>query len=308
MDYQETDYDYGDYGSQDPNNNSIKGLKIAIVILIVILIALGFQYFRQVQTLRGESADLIVEKDTLTTRLSRLMGDFSNMKFDNDTLNQNLMTERGKADSLMQKLTTERRWSQAKIREYERELGTLRSTMQGFVRQIDSLNKLNQKLTGENINMKREINTYKAQTAAAIETASELDNKIKRGQVIRARDINLRAINKRNKEVTRARQATQLVSTCVLTANELSNPGERTVYIRIIAPDGIDLQGSRSSVFDFEGQSTPFAASRQVDYQGEDLDVSVYYDDDGSGLSAGTYTVMVYLDGNMIGSAPVNLK
>ena len=184
MDYQETDYGYDDYGSQDPNGNSIKGLKIAIAVLIVFLIALGFLYFRQVQNLRGDAEVLMVEKDTLTDRLSRLMGDYGNLQFDNDTLNKNLVTERGKADSLMQKLTSERKLSLAKLKQYEREVGTLRTTMQGFVRQIDSLNKLNQKLAGENVQQKRTISALQKRVEAAEETTSELDNKLDRKSVV----------------------------------------------------------------------------------------------------------------------------
>ena len=310
MDYQETDYGYDDYGPQDPNGNSIKGLKIAIAILIVFLIALGFLYFRQVQNLRGESEVLMEEKDTLTNRLSRLMGDYSGLQFDNDTLNQNLITERGKADSLMQKLTAERKLSLAKLKQYEREVGTLRATMQGFVRQIDSLNTLNKKLTGENVQQKKTINALQKRVEAAEETTSELDNKLKRGQVIRARNIQLIARNRRDKEIVKARQADRLECRFTLSANELATPGERSVYVTIIDPDGIAIQGARSSTVDIEGETTPFTASRSVEYQGEDLPVSVFYPegDEKVEFQSGLYTVMVYMDGMALGSEQVNLK
>ena len=311
MDYQETDYGYDDYGPQDPNGNSIKGLKIAIAILIVFLIALGFLYFRQVQNLRGESEVLMEEKDTLTNRLSRLMGDYSGLQFDNDTLNQNLITERGKADSLMQKLTAERKLSLAKLKQYEREVGTLRATMQGFVRQIDSLNTLNKKLTGENVQQKRTISALQKRVEAAEETTSELDNKLKRGQVIRARNIQLIARNKRDKEIVKARQADRLECRFTLSSNELATPGERSVYVTIIDPDGIAIQGARSSTVDIEGETTPFTVSRSaVDYQGEDLPVTVAYPegDEKVEFQSGLYTVIVYMDGMALGSEQVNLK
>ena len=43
-----------------------------------------------------------------------------------------------------------------------------------------------------------------------------------------------------------------------------------------------------------------------VDYQGDDLPVSIYYDI--TGLYAGQYTVMVYVDGQMVGQSDVILK
>lgn len=51
--------------------------------------------------------------------------------------------ERQRADSLMQRLKQERSWSLAKIKQYEKEVGTLRTIMRGYLHQIDSLNTLN---------------------------------------------------------------------------------------------------------------------------------------------------------------------
>lgn len=304
MEYQETDYDYGQ--PEGPSQNAVKGLKIAIVILVIILGAVCFRYWQQVQELKGNEADLIIERDTIKSNLESLMGEYSTLKFDNDTLNQNLAIERQKADSLINKLKKERSLSLSKLRKYEREISTLRSTMKGFVRQIDSLNRLNQKLVGENIQYRKEISTYKTRTALAEETASELNQKIQRGAVIRARDIVLSALRKNNKEASKAKQAERLVVSLVLSANELAQPAERTVYIRIISPDGYDLVENQNDMFKFEGQMIPFSASRRVDYQGEDLSVSVYYN--GGGLIPGKYTVMVYMDGYMIGTNEIILK
>jgi hypothetical protein len=66
----------------------------------------------------------------------------------------------------------------------------------------------------------------------------------------------------------------------VLSANELANPGERTVYIRITSPDGY-LLTTDAATFDFEGSPTIYTASREVDYQNDDLDVGLYYNGDG---------------------------
>lgn len=306
MSYQESDYQYEQAPETGASNNSVKGLKIAIIILFIILAAISFRYWQQVQELRGNEADLIVERDTITNRLEALMGEYGAIKFDNDTLNQNLAQERHKADSLVTKLKKERSLSLSKLKKYEKELSTLRTTMRGFVRQIDSLNRLNQKLVGENIKYRKEISTYKTRTEMAEETATELNQKVQRGSVIKARDITLRAMRKNNKEASKARQAERLVVGLTLAANDLSKPGERTVYVRIISPDGYDMVESTDSQFRFEGQSIPFTASRRVDYQGDDLNVSVYYN--GGGLIPGKYTVLVYMDNFMIGSNEIILR
>ncbi|MEG1607911.1 MAG: hypothetical protein RR931_01655 [Mucinivorans sp.] len=298
--------EYNDYPQEPQNANAQKGLIIAIAILLIVLGAVSFLYWRSVERAKVDEEALKIEMDTLTSRLGVVMGDMSILKFDNDTLNQNLETERHKADSLMTKLKKERNISYAKFKAYERELGTLRTAMQGFVRQIDSLNTLNKKLVGENLGMRRELSSYRTRTEAAEEKASELNSKVKRGEIIRARDISLRAVSAKDKDVNRAKQAKRLITTFILAANDLATPGERTVYVRIIGPQGYDMLENQGTTFSFEGRTTAYTVSRAVDYQNEDLSVSVYYN--GGGIEAGSYTVMVYMDDYLVGQNMIILK
>ena len=127
MEYNETDYDYNDYPQQPEGGSSIKGLKIAIIILLAVLAVISFFFWRQVQELKQNEAGLTEERDTLTNRLTVLLGEMGQLKVDNDTMNVALMQQRHIADSLLDRLKKERNWNYSKIKKYERELGTLRT-------------------------------------------------------------------------------------------------------------------------------------------------------------------------------------
>jgi hypothetical protein len=45
---------------------------------------------------------------------------------------------------------------------------------------------------------------------------------------------------------------------------------------------------------------------REVDYQNQDVEVSIYYR--GSGFTEGQYSIELYADGNMIGSGTVSMR
>ena len=107
----------------------------------------------------------------------------------------------------------------------------------------------------------------------AEEKAAELDNKVRVGAVIRARDITLAALNANSKPVSRVKNAARLRVDFVLTANELATPGEKTIYVRITSPDGYVLTTEAMPTFDFEGERLSYSAMREVDYQNQDLDV-----------------------------------
>ena len=291
---------------QQPENNSLKGYKILIIILAVILVALSALYFNSVNKLRKENAAMEIEGDTLQSRLKDIMFDFDNLKTENDTINKSLSVERQRADSLMDRLKKERNWNYAKVKKYEKELGTLRTIMKGYVRQIDSLNQLNTKLSRENIAYRKELTTQKLRAETAEEQAQELSSKIRKGAIVKARDISLKALNSSDREVSRAKRATRLRVDFILSANELATPGERTVFVRIIGPDGYVLASSQRAMFDYEGEKLTFSASRDIDYQNQDLSVSVYYN--GEGIVNGKYKVIIYMDGYLIGSTEVILR
>ncbi len=297
-------YEEDEYEGMDPSGKSLKGYKIVIILLAVILAALSGLYFQQVHQIKK---DFAVERDTLTNRLAQIRDNFDNLKTTNDTISYNLNIERNRADSLMERLQNERNWSRAKIRQYEKELGTLRSVMKNYIHQIDSLNTLNKKLIHENVNYRKEASSLRLRADMAEEKAQELDVKVRRGSVVHARDIRLVMLNAADKEVTRASRAERLRVDLVLSANELTNPGERAVYVRITAPDGYVMSNTASATFMYEGDPLIYSAVRDnVDYQNKDLAVGIYYN--GGGITSGQYLVEVYMDGFLIGSLKTLLR
>ena len=301
-------YDYNN--NYDPGydgggpNKSVKGLKIMIIIMAVILVALSAIYFMQVKQMQE---DFAIERDTLTSQLTSLLNDYDTLKTLNDTLSVHYEGERQKADSLLQTLQKERRLSYAKIREYEKKMTYMREVMTGYIRQIDSLNTLNKNLIKENVSYRKEISSANLRAEVAEEKASELSTKVRQGAVIRARGIRLVPLNARDKEVSRVKNASRLRVEFTLAGNDLAEPGERTVYVRITSPDGYVQSNASAATFEFEGERLTYTASRDVDYQNEDLAVGVYYND-GAGFTAGTYRVEVYADGRLAGQSDIVLR
>lgn len=304
--YDPSEFEEEDYRPQTDPGKSIRGYRIVIVILSVILVALSILYFSIHRQQMIDNQLLQSDRDSIQNDLGRLMDDYDNLRVTNDTITANLNIERSRADSLMTRLKKERSWSLAKIKQYEKEVGTLRTIMRGYLHQIDSLNSLNKQLIKENVGFRKEISSARLRAEVAEEKAEELNNKVRAGSVIRARDIRLTALNARSKEVSRIKNAERLRTDFVLTANELATPGDRTVYVRITSPDGYVLTTEAMPTFDYEGERLSYSASRSVDYQNQDLPVGIFYNS--TGFAAGTYLVQLYSDGFLIGSAEVAMR
>lgn len=303
--YDNTEFEE-DYTPRPDSGKSIRGYRIVIIILSVILVAISALYFGIHRQQMLDNELLRADRDSIQNDLGRLMEDYDNLHVANDSISASLDIERGRADSLMNQLRKERRWSLAKIKQYEKEVGTLRTVMRGYLHQIDSLNSLNQKLITENISYRKEISSATLRAEMAEEKAAELDNKVRAGAVIKARGIRLTGLNSRNKEVSRIRNAERVRVDFVLTANELTTPGNKAVYMRLTSPDGYVLTTEAMPTFEYEGERLSYSAMREVDYQNQDLEVGIYFDS--SGFAAGTYLVQLYCDGYMIGSAEIAMR
>ncbi len=305
LDYNPSDYE-DDYGTQPDGQKSIRGYRIVIIILSVILVALSALYFSVHRQQMLDNELLQADRDSIQSDLGQLLVEYDNLQFSNDSISASASHERERADSLMERLKSERSWNLSKIKEYEREVGTLRTLLQGYIRQIDSLSTLNQQLISENVSYRKEISSANLRAEMAEEKAAELDNKVRAGSVLRARDIRLTALNDRGKAVTRIKSASRLRVDFVLAANELAVPGNKAVYLRIISPDGYVLTTEQTPSFDFEGEKVTYSAMREIDYQNQDLDVGIYFNS--TGFAAGTYKMELYADGRLIGQSQVAMR
>jgi hypothetical protein len=292
-----------DYGQGQGSASSLKGYKIVIFLLAFILVAVSGLYFYQSSQLKK---DFAIERDTLTNRMMAIRADLDGLHTENDSLNLTIVLERERTDSVMEALVKERSMSRATIRRYQKELGTMRAVLSTYVHQIDSLNTLNRKLITENVGIRKQITSERLRADMAEEKAEDMTIKIRQGSRVLAREIKLLPLNNSDKEVSRVARAARLRVDFVLSANALTNPGNRAVYVRLTGPDGYVLANAEQATFAFEGDPLIYSAMREVDYQNEDLGVGIYYN--GADIAAGTYKVEIYMDGLLVGSTETILR
>ena len=125
------------------------GLKTLMWVLVAVaaLLAAALGYLLNQKS--GLVKELEVEKADLTEQMLALQNDFATLSSDYENINSQLDTSREQVALLIEKLKKTEATNRAKIRQYEKELGTLRSIMKGYIVQIDSLNTLNKKLTAD---------------------------------------------------------------------------------------------------------------------------------------------------------------
>ena len=251
--------------------------------------------------------DLNIEKADLTQEMEELRQEYAGLQSANDTLNASLQVAREKVDQLIERFQQTEATNRAQIRQYEKELGTLRSIMKHYIVQIDSLNNLNVALRQEASDARREAAENRRQYEDLRTTTDEYARQVAEGSVVKGRGVSLHAINSSAKETDRSSRTEKLRADMFLIENAIAKKGPKRVYIRVKGPDGILLTADDRQLFTCAGEEMIYSESREVDYQGEEVEVSVYFASP-QPFTKGVYTVDAYTTEGKIGSADLLLR
>lgn len=285
----------------------VKKLKRTMWILVVVAVALvavlGYVW-SQKSSLISELED---EKRDLTEQMESLQNDYATLSSDYDNINSQLDTSRAEVADLLERIKKTNATNRAKMRQYEKELGTLRSIMRNYIVQIDSLNSLNHKLTAEAAAARREAAASKAESAQLSQQVENLTGQVAAGSVIKARGLHIAAYNSSDKVTDRSSRTVRLLTSLSLVENDLAPKGPVRVFIRVKDPDGIILTNSNRSSFTFNGETMVASASRRVDYEGSEVDLSIYLNDIPE-YRKGVYTVEAYTEQSFLGKSELMLR
>ncbi|MDA3954647.1 MAG: hypothetical protein PF485_13445 [Bacteroidales bacterium] len=284
-----------------PPQKNKSGLMFILFLVIALLAIVTWLYIDQRQTTDEIETALTIEKDSLQSHLMQLRDDYDELMTDNDSMNTQLVLEKEKIDDLLAEIKTVKATNYAKIKLLQNELGTLRTVAKSYVQQIDSLNTMNQALVAENVLVKNEIKAAKSTNVELEEQNKDLSGKVELASTLQTENIEANPLNKRGKATTKIKRIKKIKIGFRIKENVLAAAGERDVFIRIAGPDDYILAKSEDDLFEYQGQKVVYSAKRPIDYINKNIDVVVYWDNNGA-LLTGTYEVYIFADGNEIGN------
>lgn len=289
--------------SRNQRNNVI------VIILAVILVVMVVLFFFQRTQNKLVVGEIRAEKDSIQFELTEIMAGYDSLKTENDTINGQLFTAQTKVRDLMVEIEQTKRISVQKINEYQKQVTTMRGIMRDFVAQIDSLNRRNQILLEENTQVKEQYKQAEIKNEQLSQEKDKLEKNLERAAQLESRELIATGLNSRNKE-TKVADRTELIQiSFVVNSNISAKRGAKRFYVRIMRPDQLLLTKSPNDLFQFEDLKIPFSAMREVNYEGMELPVNIFWDNKGeSPLMKGTYTIDLFADGNNIGTTSIDFK
>ena len=180
--------------------------------------------------------------------------------------------------------------------------------MRSYIYQIDSLNTLNIALREDAAKARTEARQSRQRYEDLRTTTDEYAKKVEVGSVLRGRGFVLTAINSRDNDTDRSSRTAKLKTCLNLVENSIARKGPRRIFIRVKGPDGILMTNSQQQIFTSDGEQMIYSAVREIDYQGNEVEICIFFASSNQTYQRGVYTVDIYTEEAKLGSADLLLR
>ena len=282
-------------------------LIVALAIVSVLLVWMNLQQ----KTEMKEMVELMeFEKEQLEDEYEELAIQFDGYQtqdIHNDSLVELLSQEKQRVQDLLEELRITKVTNARRIAELKKELATVRQVMVSYVHQIDSLDRTNKRLVAENQQVKQQYQEAARQAKQLEKERTQLAEVVSRASMLEINHFQMTPLNKRDRKTSIYNQIQKLQFDYTVGRNITNKPGMKTLYMRITRPDGEVMQKSIDDVFRFENSDIAYSVSKDFEYAGEEISGSLYWLVEEI-LQIGWYTADFFVDGELIGSFPFQIK
>lgn len=297
-------------------NKKKSGLLWALIVLLAISNAVVFwMYWQEKNKVASEiviKEQVVVERDNVKADLLQLQKDFDNLQTNDKALQAEIEAKKAEIAQLLQ--DAEKHKGDAYIiSKLRKETETLRQIMRGYVRTIDSLGTLNKTLIVEKDNVLKELDTEKGKITTLNKEKDELKATIQKGSILScfniiAKGVRYRNGGKKELETSKASRAEKIKVTFTLGENKIAKSGEKTVFVRIITPDGKEMAKSYDDNyrFTFEKSNGYFAGKQAINYANIEVSGVTYCEGQGE-MVPGNYIIELTCEGAIIGNTSLRL-
>ena len=292
---------------KDPKGVILIALIAALAAVSIFLVWMNLQQ----KTEMKEMVELMeFEKEQLEDEYEELAIQFDGYQtpdIHNDSLVELLSQEKQRVQDLLEELRITKVTNARRITELKNELATVRQVMVGYVQQIDSLDRTNKRLVKENQQFKQQYQEVARQAQQLEQERTQLAEVVSRASMLEISYFKMIPLNKRDRSTTIYNQIQKMQFDYTIGRNITNKPGMKTLYMRITRPDGEIMQKSVNDVFRFENREIAYSVSKDFEYAGEEISSSLYWLVEEI-LQVGIYNADFFVDGELIGSFPFEIK
>jgi hypothetical protein len=297
-----------------------KNNKAALIILSVLLLGsiitniFLWSHGREVETVMQTKVDtLVINNTNLEVDVKSKVAELEVFKGKNDSLNKVIDEGVNKINAMEGEIATLKKQSKgnaAKKKELEAKVAELNKLTEEYLERIDQLVTQNKLLKTENDSLTTNLtkaNSDKAELEGKVNTASVLKT-----EYVKVSPMKKKFMSDKMDETSMAKKVIKFKSCFSVMDNKIAPVGKKTLYMRIVAPDGKVIGNPAANSGKFKtskGDDAQFTVSKEIDYNGAKSDQCLEYDEPNKGVFVpGNYIVELYVDGSLTSTTGITLK
>lgn len=286
--------------------------KIIVVVLALLLVgALAYTFYNKNEHKKLTNA-IEEEKEEIEQNLDNMIVKYEDAIGQNTSMSKELAFERDRIVALRDSIKQLKGTNYNLIRRYRKEIAKLEETNKRLFFMTDSLTGINSvlkvNLDSARVNISRQIAVNDTLTM----TNLDLSEKVAIGSVLKVNSAKILAMRERTSgklvETARARNTDAFRINFTIGKNEISEKGERKIYIQIIDVTTGNTIASKGEITLLNDKKANFSDSTTVNYLNEAIDIVSLVEVDRDLIERGVYLVNIFIDNKLSGVTQITLK
>ena len=223
----------------------VSALLVAAALLLLVIMPQRSDNKELEQKVQAVQELAELEKQEMENDYEQLGQQYGEMmsQLTNDSLIAQLTREQMRAQQLLEELKKVKADDAREITRLKKELNAVRAVLRDYIRQVDSLNRVNQSLVQENTQLTGRLEESNRVNQNLQHERETLTEKVTIAAQLDATAISMSALNKRGKASKKMKDAKTLQVNFNISRNVTATNGQRTIFVRIQTPAGEVLNG-----------------------------------------------------------------
>tara|TARA_R110001583_G_scaffold37702_2_gene122418 strand:- start:203 stop:1090 length:888 start_codon:yes stop_codon:yes gene_type:complete len=292
--------------------NKKSNSKLIVIVLAVLLVgALAYTFYNNSK--HKELTDAIQEeKEEIEQNLDGMIVKYEDAIGQNTSMSKELSFERDRIIALRDSIKELKGTNYSLIRRFRKELANLEEKN----KELFSLNEI---LTSKNMLLTSNLdsaNVHISRQLAVNDTLSQknlnLAEKVAIGSILKVNATKVLAMRQKSNgkldETSRARNTDAFRINFTVAKNEISEQGERQVYIQIVDLTTGNTVASVGELTLLDGKIVSYSDTTTINYVNEAIEVVSLVEVDRDVIERGVYSVNIYAENRLAGVGQITLK
>ena len=260
--------------------------KTILIISIAIVLLLSGVIIYLISRVRNTEKEMLEMVEMASYEKEQLENEYTDMalevegqmlKIDNDSIFRLLEKEQKRVQLLLEELRTVKVTNARRIAELKEELASVRKVTKYYIAQVDSLNRVNEVLKKENIEVREQMSIATKTIDTLMLQKDKLSQTVRIASQLEAKNIVVDLLNDKGRKTKYVRKVDNIRVSFSISKNITASVGNKYIYLRIATPDGQVLVKNDANKFLFEDNEIAYSSKKEIEYSGEVLQCIIYY-------------------------------